>query len=222
MMSVLTNNAGGFGGTGTAPSTFLIVFCHGFGGDSSQLAPLAESLPFSSALHFLPDAPTPCRFSFRDMLSTSRGRQWFSLERPLQERSAEAEDAAAGLNRQVDAELTRLGLPKDAVWFVGFSQGAMVSLLAGLARPMAPQGIISIAGALLAPEGAFVPVCRPPVLLVHGMADSVVPAARSQDAAQRLQDAGVDAQLMLLPGLDHIIVDEAAPYVSAFIAEHVR
>ena len=227
-MSVVERNAGGSGGLGgtsrrirrapqgTAPPSFLVVFCHGYGGNASQLAPLAEAMPYAA---FLPDAPTPCPFSLRDLLGPSRGRQWFPLERPLPAYSREAEDAAAGLNRQVDAELARLGLPENAVWFVGFSQGAMVSLLAGLARPIAPRGIVGIAGALLAPPGAFAPACRPPVLLVHGAEDSVVPAERSQEAARRLQAAGVDVKLVILPGLDHVIVDEAAPHVSAFIAE---
>jgi phospholipase/carboxylesterase len=203
---------------GTAPPTFLVVFCHGYGGDASQLAPLAEAMPYAA---FLPDAPVACPFSLRDLRGPSRGRQWFALERPLPAHSPEAEEAAAGLNREVDAELARLSLPEDAVWFVGFSQGAMVSLLAGLARAVAPRGIVGIAGALLAPPGVFKPVCRPPVLLVHGAQDSVVPAERSQDAARRLKDAGIDVRLVLLPGLDHVIVEEAAPHICTFIAERV-
>jgi phospholipase/carboxylesterase len=112
-------------------------------------------------------------------------------------------------------------LPEDAVWLIGFSQGAMVSLLAGLARPVAPQGIIGIAGALLAPA-EWAPACKPPVLLLHGEQDSVVPVSRSQEAALRLRDAGVAVQLRLLSGLDHVIINEAAPHVCAFIAERVR
>jgi phospholipase/carboxylesterase len=170
----------------------------------------------------MPDAPTPCPFSLRGMLGDSRGRQWFPLNHPLPSRSPEAEDAAAALNGVVDAELARFGLPLDAVWFVGFSQGAMVSLLAGLSRSVAPRGIVGIAGALLVPEGAFAPLCQPPVLLVHGVEDSVVPVERSEEAARRLRVSGIDVRLTLLPGLDHVIVNEAAPYVSAFIAENAR
>ena len=219
----MEKSAGGSGGAGTAPPAFLTVFCHGYGGDSTQLSSLAETVgsAFPFAISFLADAPTPFPFSVRGMLSGSRGRQWFPLNHPLPSRSPEAEEAAAGLNSEVDAELSRLGLPLDAVWFVGFSQGAMVSLLAGLTRPVAPRGIIGIAGALLAPEGGFVPQSLPPVLLVHGAEDSVVPVRRSEDAARRLRDFGIDVRLEILPGLDHVIVDEAAPYVSAFIAECV-
>ena len=224
-MSVFNQKiAGGSGGAGTAPPAFLIVFCHGYGGDSEQLTPLAEtclsSLP--GAASFLPDAPTPCPFSLRGMLGESRGRQWFPLNHPLPSRSPEAEDAASALNGLVDAELARLGLPLDAVWFVGFSQGAMVSLLAGLTRRVAPRGIVGIAGALLAPEATFAPLCLPPVLLLHGVDDSVVPVGRSEDAARRLRVSGIDVRLTLLPGLDHVIVNEAAPYMSAFIAESLR
>jgi phospholipase/carboxylesterase len=201
-----------------------LVFCHGYGGNSEQLRTLAETgrSCFPQAATFLAEAPTPCPRSLRALLRTARRRQWFPRHHPLPLQSPEAEAAAAGLNRQVDAELTRLDLPEEALWFVGFSQGAMVALLAGLARPVAPRGIIGVAGALLAPAGAFAPRCHPPILLVHGAEDRVVPASHAEDAARRLGDVGIDARLTLLAGLDHDIVHAATPHISAFIAEHLR
>ena len=224
MTSLALRHDGGSGGAGTAPPAFLLVFCHGYGGNSDQLGGLAASArtAFPQAAAFLPDAPRPCPFSLRGLLSGTNRRQWFPLTHPLPQRSLEAEAAAAGLNRQVDTELARHGLPEDAVWLVGFSQGAMVALLAGLQRPVAPRGIIGLAGALLMPEGDFAPRCRPPVLLVHGVDDSIVPAAGSEEAARRLRAAYIDVRLTMLPGLDHVILNEAAPYVSAFIAERLR
>jgi phospholipase/carboxylesterase len=224
MTNLQTRNAAGAGGAGTAPPAFLTVFCHGHGGNADQLAALARSTQnaFPQSATFRPDAPTPCPFSLPALLSGMRRRQWFPLVHPLPARSPEAERAATGLNHQVDDELRRLGLEQDAVWFVGFSQGAMVSLLAGLQRPVAPRGIIALAGALLVPEGAFVPRSRPPVLLVHGADDRVVPVTRSETAARRLQDAGIEARLTILPGRDHLIVDAAAPCVAAFISERLR
>jgi phospholipase/carboxylesterase len=233
-MTVLEDSNEGFvsaGGTslatrrapqGNAAPSALIVFCHGYGGNAAQLAFLSDGLAFPRAARLLLDAPAACPFSLIGALSGARRRQWFALEHPLPARSAEAEVAASWLNAQVDAELARLGLPEDAVWFIGFSQGAMVSLLAGLARTVAPAGIVAIAGALLAPADGFAPACRPPVLLLHGGDDTVVPAERSIEAARRLTDAGIDAQLTILPGLDHVIVQESAPLVSAYIAERVR
>lgn len=205
-------------------SPFLVVLCHGFGANGSQLAGLAAggAKLFPQARFLLPDAPQACPPTLRSLLPGPARRQWFPLTNAATAGPvAPAWEAAAGLSAQVDAELARLGLPMDAVWFVGFSQGAMVALLAGLARKVAPRGIIGIAGALLA-DAAFAPACKPPVSLVHGSADSVVPAARSESAARVLRDAGVAVRLEILPGLDHVIVAEAAPFAAAFMRDHSR
>ena len=221
MTSVLLENAGGSGGAGTAPPAFLIVLSHGYGGNASQLADLATAGKsiFPRAAFMLAEAPEPCPPTLAKLFSVERRRQWFPLNADPRTQTEAARQAAIGLNRDVDAELARLGLPNHAVWFVGFSQGAMVSLLGGLMRPVAPLGIAGIAGALLPPEGDFVPVCRPPVFLVHGSADSVVPASCSEDAALRLRAAGIDVRLEILPGLEHVMLAEAAPRVAAFMTE---
>jgi len=175
---------------------------------------LAWRSRFPAASFMLPDAPHVLRGRFW----RAQGRKWFSLEQPREQRMAEAAGAAQGLNVRVDAELKRLALPPGAVVYCGFSQGAMVALLAGLMRVVAPLGIVSIAGALLAPQGDFVPRGRPPVLLVHGAEDSVVPASRSEEAAVRLRAAGMRVHLEILPLLGHVIVSDAAPYAADFIA----
>jgi phospholipase/carboxylesterase len=180
------------------------------------MAPLSAAwrAHFPGASFMVPDAPDACRGGFW----RRRGRQWFSLEPPRAQQMAAAAAAARGLNLRVDAELKRLGLPPGDVVYCGFSQGAMVSLLAGLMCDAAPRGIVSMAGSLLAPEDGFVARGRPPVLLVHGAEDRVVPASRSEEAAVRLRAAGIRVQLEILPLLGHMIVPDAAPFAADFIA----
>jgi phospholipase/carboxylesterase len=105
----------------------------------------------------------------------------------------------------VDEELVRLGLKPGALAMMGFSQGAMTALHAALRRPVAPRAVLSYSGALMVPQGILV---RPPVLLVHGEADEVVPAFRSRDAEAALREAGVPVESLFCPGLGHGI-DEA-------------
>ncbi len=209
-------HGGGSGGTATVPPVFRGVLCHGVHSDSRQMAPVSRAWRsrFPGASFMLADAPHVCRGSFW----RAQGRQWFSLEQPRDQQMAAAAEAAEGLNLRVDAELKRLALPPGAVVYCGFSQGAMVVLLAGLMRAAAPLGIAAMAGSLLAPEGGFVPRCRPPVLLVHGAEDCVVPASRSEEAARRLRAAGMRVQLEILPLLGHLIVPDAAPHAADFIA----
>lgn len=207
------DDAEGTGGTG---KDFLVVLCHGVESDAGQLQEFADIVQgiFPGTAVLVPDAPQTCR----RRLFWSRGRQWWSLKLPARRQNVAAARAADWLNRRVDAELARRGLAPGAVILCGFSQGAMVALLAGLARPSA-RGIVSIAGALLAPQGALLARGRPPVLLIHGAADERVPAEKSEQAALRLRAAGIDARLRLLPSLGHWVLPDAAPAAVGFISE---
>jgi phospholipase/carboxylesterase len=92
---------------------------------------------------------------------------------------------------------------------MGFSQGAMVALFAGLRGAVpAPASILAYSGALLAAESFSAEIAaRPPVLLVHGEADEVVPAMASRQAARALQAEGVPHELLLRPDLGHGLDD---------------
>ena len=116
--------------------------------------------------------------------------------------------AAEYLNRFIDAELARLGLPPHAYALMGFSQGAMTALFTGLRRASAPRAILAFSGALIAPEKLTSELAnRAPVLLVHGEADDVVPVQRSRDAAAALRAANVPVEAVYVPRLGHGIDD---------------
>jgi phospholipase/carboxylesterase len=190
------------------PARQLVALLHGVGADGADLiglAPvLARALP--DAAFVAPDAPFPC-----DMAPF--GRQWFSL----QDRSPARLDAgvravAPALRAFLDAELSRLSLPASALALVGFSQGAMAALHTGLRMmPEPPAAILAYSGALLAPESLPAEIVAasgpPPVLLVHGESDEVVPVGASRAAEAALRAAGVPVQALYIAGLDHSIDD---------------
>ena len=108
----------------------------------------------------------------------------------------------------MDAELTRAGLAPDAVAMMGFSQGAMMVLHAGLRRPVPPRGILAYSGALLDMPGLAAELAgHPPVLLVHGEQDEVVPFSRGLAAEAALTRLGIPVQTLWCPGLGHGIDD---------------
>ncbi len=177
----------------------LVVLCHGVGADGHDLIDLAPSwaAALPQAAFAAPDAPEPYE-------GAPVGRQWFALwDRTPAALVAGAAAASPRLNGFIDAELARLGLPGDACALMGFSQGAMMALHAGLRRAAPPRAILAFSGALLAPERLAETVARPPVLLVHGEADEVVPPARSRAAEQALRDAGFAVESLYCPGLGH-------------------
>ncbi|HWI26246.1 MAG TPA: prolyl oligopeptidase family serine peptidase [Stellaceae bacterium] len=190
--------------SGRAPRQ-LVLLLHGLGADGSDLIGLAPSwaplLP--DAAFIAPDAPFPC-----DMAPF--GRQWFSL----QDRSPAAilagvRAAAPILDAFIGDALAKRHLDERNLALVGFSQGTMMSLYVGLRRATAPAGIVGFSGALIGAETLAQELrSRPPVLLVHGDADDVVPPQALPMAVSVLEGAGVPVESLSCPGLGHGI-DEA-------------
>jgi len=191
----------------------LVVLCHGLGADGRDLIDLApyfgRLLP--NAVFVAPDAPEPCD-------QAPVGRQWFSLDvLDPAKLAAGVRRGAAALDGYIDAQLARFGVGDYAL--LGFSQGAMTVLFAGLRHNPPPKAILAYAGALLAPEALAVEViAKPLVLLVHGEADTVVPATLGRQAETALQAAGVEVERVFIPGLGHGMDDTGLEAGAAVLA----
>ncbi len=190
----------------------LVVICHGYGADGRDMIELGRSWSDE-----LPDAAFVAPHGFEPCVHG--GRQWFDLEdRTPSHLEAGVRRAAAVLSPFLDEELARLGLPAEAYALAGFSQGCMLSLFAGLRRPVPPRAILGYSGALLAPEALVAEMTHPaPVLLVHGTADGVVPASRSEEAERVLRAAGVPVEAHFPPGLDHTVDGQGLGLGGAFL-----
>jgi phospholipase/carboxylesterase len=190
----------------------LVVLLHGLGADGNDLfglvPALAPALPETA--FFSPDAPFPC-----DM--APYGRQWFSL----QTRTAEAivagvRASAAILDGFLDATLEQLGLDDARLALVGFSQGTMMSLYVAPRRAKQLAGIVGYSGRLVGDTSEF--RSKPPMLLVHGDADQVVPPDSLPLAVAALERAGVPVEAVTRPGLGHGIDEEGLRRGRDFLA----
>ncbi len=194
----------------------LMLLLHGVGADGFDLIDLApvwaEILP--NTLFIAPHAPFPFQ-------GAPFGRQWFDImDRTPARLEAGLRQAAEILGDFTRAKLAELGLGGDRLALMGFSQGAMLALFAGLRGAVpAPACILAYAGALLAPESFTAEItARPPVLLVHGEADEVVPAMASRQAARQLEAQGVAHELLLRPDLGHGLDDAGLGAGTALLA----
>ena len=198
----------------------LVVFLHGYGADGNDLIDIGRAwqqfLP--DAAFVSPHAPHPCG-------QAPTGREWFPLTfRDPNERWTGVNAAAPGVNAFLDAELKRRGLTDSALVLVGFSQGTMMSLHVGLRRAQAPAAIVGYSGMLVVPENVdpdkFTAEIRsrPPVLLVHGDQDELIPVQAMMHAAQGLAALEISVEWHISPGVGHGIDQEGLRQGGEFIA----
>jgi len=200
--------------SGNAPQQ-LVVLCHGVGADGQDLIGLApyfaKVLP--DAMFIAPNAPEAY-----DMAPI--GHQWFSLDEATAEtRLAGTQSAAPMLNAFIDQNLKSLGLDDSRLALVGFSQGTMMALHVALRREKQMAGVIGYSGALVG-EGLLLSevTSRPPVLLVHGAMDDIVPPDSLDHAARALAMAGVTVTSEMRPNLGHGLDDRGIMIGMDFLA----
>ena len=201
----------------------LVVFLHGYGADGNDLIDIGRAwqglLPDTAFVS--PHAPEPCG-------QAPVGKQWFPLfTRAQNERWDGVSKAGPGLEHFLDAELARRKLPPSALALVGFSQGTMMALHVGLRRPTAPAAIVGYSGMLVLPEDVDpdkFPLeirSKPPVLLVHGEQDDLIPAQALFHAAQGLAAFGIPVEWHLSPGIGHGIDQEGLRQGGEFLANRL-
>ena len=135
--------------------------------------------------------------------------------------------AAPGLEAFLDAELARHDLPPSALALVGFSQGTMMALHVGLRRAVPPAAIVGYSGMLIL-EGdtdveGYKPQIRsrPPILLVHGDADELIPVQALFHATQALAALGIPVEWHISAGVGHGIDGEGLRHGGEFLARRL-
>ncbi len=198
----------------------LVVLLHGYGANGNDLIAIGKQwrnlLP--SAAFVAPNAPEPCA-------GAPGGRQWFRLSnRDTAERWSGVNKARPVLDAFLDGELARHGLDNGKLALVGFSQGTMLALHTGLRRAGAPAAILGYSGELVFPDGqedlaAQMPAnAAPPILLVHGSEDDVIPAGALFLSGQKLAKANIPCQWHLTVGLGHGIDGQGLMHGGLFLA----
>jgi phospholipase/carboxylesterase len=194
----------------------LVLLLHGLGADGNDLiglqqywGPLVPDAEFVS-----PNAPFPCD-------GAPWGYQWFSVQdRTPAAMLAGVRAAAPILDAFIDEELQKRGLADGDLALVGFSQGTMMSLFVGLRRAETLAGILGYSGRLIAEDLLASELrSRPPVLLVHGTDDPLVPFESLGRAEAALNGVGVPVETLVCPGVEHAISPEGLQRGGAFLRQ---
>lgn len=197
------------------PADSLVILCHGYGANGDDLINLADQWrPLLPATVFCaPNAPERAPMA-------PNGYQWFALSSLSREERSEGTRAAAPiLNGYIDHVLSRYGIAESRLALVGFSQGTMLSLEVGLRREPQIAGILGYSGALAAPERLAAEIrSRPPVMLIHGDRDAMIPFTFMYEAVGALEALGVRVEKHLCSGIAHGISPEGLQRGGAFLS----
>ncbi|MBL4740094.1 MAG: dienelactone hydrolase family protein [Sneathiella sp.] len=210
------------------PAQQLVILLHGYGADGNDLIELAKIWQprLVNAAFIAPHGPAACELS-------PFGRQWFSLrqydpeemrrnpdllEQGLENLEAGAFEAQKILEPFVEKELSQLSLEMKDLVLVGFSQGTMIALHSGLRQKNAPAGILGYSGALVGAKNlARDTQSRPPVTLIHGEQDDILPYAALGLAERGLKAADVKVDTHTCPNLGHSIDERGLSIGGSFL-----
>lgn len=181
--------------SGQAPEGLLIGL-HGWGANAQDVAGLSDYLDLPEFQMIFPDAPFPFPFG-------PEGRVWYNFPpnytftcEPSLAQQPELVESRHLLTEWVRSLAASTGVPLEKTVLAGFSQGGAMTMEVGLKLPLA--GLIVLSGYLHSPVQPM--DSPPPVFMVHGRQDSVVPLQSAQSSREMLQNLGVSMTYEELEG----------------------
>lgn len=196
----------------------LVILLHGVGSNGEDLAGLGA--------HWASDLPdvTFCSPNAPYRFDHGPGYQWFSLAGITPDnRAARVEAAREAFDQQLHAILVQHQMQDqlNKVVLVGFSQGSIMGLDAVVSGRWPVAGLVAFSGRLASPA-PWHPAASTPVILIHGMADSVIPYSESETAAEKLMAAGMTVSTQFDPSTGHTISAQGARSAAYFIGKCLR
>jgi len=196
----------------------VIVLCHGYGGDGKDISALAihwqRFLP--DAIFLCPNAPEVCSIN-------PQGYQWFDLttekEEVILEKSLIAEEK---LNTFLDQVFDNLQLESSNLALVGFSQGCMMSIQAGLKRKEQINCIIGYSGKVINQKHLLGNInSKPKIFLMHGANDTIVSPTHLLEAKEYLKKCGLKIKTKLFKNCEHNIPVEGSSLGLGFLKKNL-
>jgi len=193
----------------------LVILSHGYGSNGEDLINLGKNwqtlLP--DTVFVSPNAP--------ENSPNPGGYQWFSIDSFSKEERIEGTyKAAPFLDTFIDHSLKEYGVAADKLALVGFSQGTMMALHVGLRRQAQVAGILGFSGALASPGTLVTEMkSKPPIYLIHGAMDNVIPFPALFEAVGALEAAGLSVEKHISQNTAHGIAQDGMERGGAFLAQ---
>jgi phospholipase/carboxylesterase len=186
-----------------------IVLLHGWGANNEDLGDLVPYFNLPEYQFLFPNGIFDHEYS-------DGGKMWYSFIGAG--KLTDLSRSQRATSHQVLTEWVRslpdsTGISLDRTWIVGFSQGGAMTLDIGLDLPVA--GLIVMSG-YLHPDQPKPTQKSPPVLIVHGRQDDVVPISSARTGRETLIQWGIEVQSQEFD-MGHSIIPEVLNVVRNFI-----
>jgi len=195
-----------------------VILCHGYGGDGKDISSLAINwqrfLP--DAIFLCPNAPEICNVN-------PHGYQWFDLESEKEEiilaKSLVAEEK---LNKFLDQVFNNFNLKPENLALVGFSQGCMISIQAGLKKKEKINCLIGYSGKVINQKHLAKNInSKPKIFLMHGENDTIVSPTHLLEAKEYLNSHGLKIKTKIFKNCEHRIPVEGLSLGLAFLRKNL-
>lgn len=195
------------GGASLATAKAAMIMVHGRGASAEDILGLAADIDAPTVAYLAPQAA---------------GRTWYprSFLAPLQNNEPGL-SSALGVLADLEARVLEAGIPREAVFYLGFSQGACLVLEYAARNARRFGGIIGLSGGLIGPEGT--PRDYPgtlqgtPVFMGCDDADPHIPKARVLHSEEVLKRLGGSVTARLYPNMGHTVNDEEREIVRSMV-----
>lgn len=190
--------------SGQAPEG-LFILMHGWGANAEDLTTIAPLLNLPTYQFIFPEAPFPHP-------QVPFGRAWYALETPEYTGLTESRES---LKTWLQSLESTTGIALERTILGGFSQGGAMTLDVGRNFPLA--GLVVLSGYLHfqpSPLASSIP----PILIVHGQQDQVVPIQAAQKAMHQFQQLGASVSYHQIQ-MGHEIRPEVIKLIQSFVVE---
>ena len=185
----------------------VLIMVHGRGADAADILGLSEELNLSGFALIAPEANGNSWYPYSFLSPPSLNEPWLS--------------SALNLLKEITEDLNSKGIKNENIYFLGFSQGACLTLEFTSRNANKYGGIVAFTGGLIGdriyPENYKGDFAGTRILLASSDPDPHVPAERVRNSSKLLTGMNADVKVIFYEGMGHTISIQEISVANEFI-----